>query len=268
MSELMDWLFDKTPSDEDAAPPLPPELRGDQNDGQIDEDLEPPAESYELERVRVAIDYVDSRNKKSRRRVTLLKVQRGPTAPILAATCHERRAFRHFRTDRIADVIDTETGEIFECDLFFRDVMKIDLARLQPNVEVLTATKQARGIRDELRAPLSILVALARSDEDFHPDELDAICRYVEEDAKDMFTPTHPGEIDTIVPLREVIRNMRPSRQALHGYLDTLSGSKWSNERVRRFLSAIKQVVLADGNFVTQEAELLDELGVEYDLLD
>lgn len=264
MSSLMDWLFEKTPAVEDAPPPSR-HINGQALFSDEEEWLEPPADEYDLEEVYSIIDYVDSRGQPTRRRITMRNLSRGPHAPILKAVCHERRAVRAFRTDRIECFID-ENGEVITCTDFFRNIMQIDLAVLtskQPKENIPTALSAAREIRDNLRAPLSILVAIARSDEDFRRVEVDAICEFVGKVAPRVYEPAYPGGIPTLERLREMIGRMRPSRQSLDGYIEICETRCAGDEAFREeFEAALHDVLWADGVEHPAEKSLLRELGI------
>ena len=266
MSALTDWLFEKTPGIADDAPAIPAHLmKSGHLPSEDDEWLEPPADSYDLEEVYTLIDYRDAKGQPSRRRITMRKLSRGPNAPILSAICHERHAIRAFRTDRIEGFIE-DTGEVIECSTFFREIMSIDLSVLTPtrpqNVAAPdTALSLARGFRSELRAPLSILVAFARSDENFQPEELNAICRFVETVAPNVHDAAHPGEAPTMSELRPMIRRMRPSRESLHGYMAEVRAIMASEFFRNAFEEALNDVVWADGKITPGEERLLASLG-------
>lgn len=257
MSALTDWLFEKTPDETDDAPPLPPHLGGPPPNPKIDDDfIEPPAESYELEEVFTVIDYADAGGNRSRRRITMRRVARGKHAPILTAICHERRAVRHFRCDRIEGFIDDD-GVVVDCGDFFRATMMIDLSYLAPRA-VRTSLLEARKIRDRLRSPLSVLVALGRSDDQFRPEELDEICRFVEGEVETISDPTHPGDVDVMTELRPIIQRMRPSRSAIDGYLtEVFARAEIDPDFRARFEGALEDVLLADGIIAEGEVVFL-----------
>lgn len=58
------------------------------------------------------IAYRDAQGRASERRVTVRAIHGNPPH-ILLCFCHERRAFRHFRFDRIIEAVHPETGEVF-----------------------------------------------------------------------------------------------------------------------------------------------------------
>lgn len=259
---MLHWLYEKTPSDTDAPPPLPAAI-APRPDAPDDAELAllPPAEKYELEPVYTVIDYCDASGNETRRRITLRSLARGGAAPILTAVCHERRAVRHFRTDRIEAFIE-DTGEASDCATFFREVLLIDLVELAAS-DGVEAQAEARRIRDKLRAPLSILVAVARSDERFLDAELDAIVQWLHDDAALLMDEPPTDMRGAAMPLRDIVRKMRPSREALRNYLFYMqTESRYDSARMHRFLRALVEVVAADGVYHADEAEMLNELGI------
>ncbi|WP_417741481.1 TerB family tellurite resistance protein [Salipiger sp.] len=261
---LLFWLSSRAPDLE--TPPEPIRTQADiaptpLTDLPDDEDHDVADETDEiaLDELFCIIDYRAENGETSRRRITLLKVAPGPNAPILSAVCHERRAFRQFRCDRIACFIEPD-GEVIECSNFFQNHLAIDLASLSPSKADL-ATPVAREIREHLRPALSILVTAATSDGEFHAEELDSICQYIEGE----LMLSHRCErfreavtIDVLDQLTKIVSRMRPQRSSIPGYLSKILD--YEREDLSRFGKALEHVVVADGVFNTDEKEFLEEL--------
>ncbi len=125
----------------DDAPPPPPDIRvavqadddpedipGEQA---IEESRSDPPDLPDVAGINFAIDYLDSRGRASTRRVTLHRFRMtSKGALLLYARCHERRAERSFRVDRIQSVIDLD-GEVRDCGPFFSEALDIDLDELR-----------------------------------------------------------------------------------------------------------------------------------------
>ncbi|MBN67296.1 MAG: hypothetical protein CMM94_07015 [Rickettsiales bacterium] len=63
----------------------------------------------------VGIHYVDSKGKESERRIRIHTLCEQPDGDILMKChCYERNASRSFKLSRIRQIIDLQTGEIFE----------------------------------------------------------------------------------------------------------------------------------------------------------
>lgn len=104
------------------------------------------------------IEYRDASGGLSARRVTVKQVI-GIPPHMLLCYCHERRAPRHFRVDRIATIAHPETGEV------------LPLADLLP---ALSASGLA-AIPMELKRAINALVFLMRCDGYEHPAEWEAV---------------------------------------------------------------------------------------------
>ena len=110
------------------------------------------------------LHYVNAKQEVSRRRVTVRKITQGGGAFYLNAYCHERKAPRNFRVDRIVELIDVATGEVLTGaeaeELLQRLPFQPERSNHEPTRELL---------RDE-RSALQVLVFLARADDHLHPD--------------------------------------------------------------------------------------------------
>jgi tellurite resistance protein len=261
---LLAWLTTRAPDIDTPPPPrftaINVDLGGltEAEDNEIAPDSDP-IDVYELDEMLCMIDYCSASGETSRRRITLRKIARGPHAPILSAICHERRAFRQFRCDRIECFIEPD-GEVVSCKDFFRDRVLVDLDLFAPNSATL-AIPLARQIRDTLRAPLSLLVTAAHSDGEFHPEELDAICQYIE---AEIFSSERCANlsgdvtIEVLDQMTDLVRHMRPQRESIDGYLRKVLD--FAPEDVMRFSRALEHVVVADGRFHRDERDFLEEL--------
>lgn len=216
-------------------------------------------DTVQLGDLHVAIEYRDADGQRSTRNITMQEVGRGPNAPVIKAICHTRRAVRHFRTDRIINVV-TSDGEVLTADHFFRNVLRIDLSNLAAGVQE-DSLKTARALRDFLRPALSILVVAARTDDEFHPAELAAIMDYVRAEVPflleyEKFTkPVGQAELNLIETL---IRTMRPQESSVRSYLSAVMSQR--EERFLRFRAALLAVVRADGIVRLPEEVFLDDL--------
>jgi len=276
---ILNWLLGKAPDFDTPMPPPPnvvskPHISApppDIPDVEETEELEQPDERgvIDLEPVYCVIDYCDAQGQQSRRRITLLKLRRGPNAPMLLAVCHERKAQRTFRCDRIECFI-TDDGETIEADKFFQEVLFVDLTDLRPAETPKPAPisdaftekmKTIRSLRSWLRPQLSILVTAARCDDEFHPAELDVICCYLEEEVN---TPPIAGALGRrITPeilnyMTTIIAKMRPQRKSLPLHLQDIA--ELQAPQLERLTNALRDLILADGRIVAEETLLISEL--------
>ncbi|WPY93184.1 hypothetical protein T8T21_08590 [Limimaricola variabilis] len=260
MQTILEWLEGRSP-DIDTPPAFPDNLLNVHGLTSTDSaDMHEVAdEAVELEPVFAVIDYCDATGAKTRRRITMRSLSRGPNAPILRAICHERRALRAFRCDRIQCFVD-EDGVVTECHGFFREIMGIDLGGLAPAVDP-QALNLARRARDRLRPMLSVLVAAARSDGHLHPEELDAILRYAETEAlrlEDEGEFDGPITLEVLDQLARLLVHMAPQRSSIENYYERtrdLSGAAEIN-----FERALREVILADGQIAAGEVAFAEEL--------
>ena len=256
MSDAIEMIFERTPSETDSAP-FPPAMKNAAFPLPTDDDLEcEPDGSVEVEAIFTMIDYRDAVGNETRRRITLRGIAAGPSAPILSAICHERRAIRHFRTDRIIDFIEPD-GECLSCEDFFKRVLDIDLNELTPS----PSSQEARRVRDFLRAPLSVLVAAAQSDGKLDIREIDAIQSFAENEAIQLF---REGRLDVFLSLsstdylRQLIEKMRPLQSSIKGYVRSILD--YDCDRRIRFERALHKVINADDQLSNEEVGFLADV--------
>lgn len=128
-----------------------------------------------IEGVACAISYTDSGGRVSERTITCKRLDRKGGTAYLYAWCHVREQVRQFRTDRIREVYDIESGEVIAPHHFFARFSGSDGAS-PTNLWGLSVAHRA-----DLLAGLNILTFIARCDRDFHADELEAVANYVDD---------------------------------------------------------------------------------------
>lgn len=285
---IFDWLFTRTPADN--SPGLPyPESVDRIDDADFDEselieaildeiDVEEEMIEHEplrsetrpkrrsslqvieeLEPVYTIIDYRDAKGHKTRRRITMQTLKVGTNGPLLQAICHERNSVRTFRCDRIEGFIEDD-GEVISCPTFFMETMWLDLNNLAPKPsadEPEPSAYQPRQILDRHKPALSVLVAAARSDRDFRPEELGAICTYVENEEIHLH-PEVAVDLECLEKVETTIRRMRPRRGSLSKHISAIS--TMDQQALKRFNKALNAVVAADGAITSEEFDFLQEL--------
>lgn len=153
MPDATDELVKVARSHAIAAEVVPPTFTGFTtrlSDQDADTDDEPDVEGLDPGREAImgatfAIEYTDAAGKETRRRITALQFKDGS----LMARCHERRALRNFRLDRITCVIDRQgviygTEEFFQLIDFPLDHFRGDYIYV-PGLQMLTAVAFADG---------------------------------------------------------------------------------------------------------------------------
>ncbi|MEO5605584.1 MAG: hypothetical protein ABIR02_08230 [Novosphingobium sp.] len=113
------------------------------------------------------IAYVDAKGARSERRITARQLSGEPPRLLLLAFCHERKAMRSFRFDRIVEAVCAETGEVY----------------LAAKLLEALAGEGLAPIPHRLRRAVNVLVFLMRCDGHAHPAEWaaidDALARYM-----------------------------------------------------------------------------------------
>ncbi len=260
---LIEWLFTAAPEEtalvNRAAPPAS-ETHAPLTETDDGPDLVPVPNddpSREIEEVFCIIDYTDAKGQTTRRRITMRAIEATAHGTCIRAICHERRAIRRFRLDRIDGVIDGD-GVVHDATTFLTNEIEIDPALLGADRD--NATSVARTIRDRLRPALSILVIASECDGEMHPEELDVICIYVEDELHDLAAhdPALSPSIETLDALTRLARRMRPTREALPGYLRSVLDM--DTARKARFFDALGRLILADGRLAIEEIELAAEI--------
>jgi WYL domain len=233
--------------------------------GSGDNDKDPNEADTELENIYCILDYKDAAGHKTRRRVTLLKYREGQNADYVSAVCHERKALRSFRVDRIESVI-TYDGEVFDPRVFFAEMLGLRFRAEMATAPAVSARvpvsrSSARELRDHLRAPLSILVGAAIADGEIHLEEVDRIQQYAE---REIFLLVREGYIapapslELIQELSRMISVLRPQDRSLMGYIDQVC--RWNEDRLDRLMRAIAEVIAADEKIVFQESAFAEEV--------
>ncbi len=279
---FFNWLLQRTPGVADDAPQIirsgspvqtsPGDFLERLDAADTDATAPMPAEEaavfgkLELENIFCILEYVDSKGNETRRRVTMLSLQQGPYAPVIHAICHERKAFRHFRVDRIESIISPD-GEVLDPAEFFRDTYGISLADLSNSrvagvqTGIAGSIVAARQFRDQLRAPLSVLVCASMVDGQVHPEETDRIQGYAE---TEILALHRAGKITTVPSteildeLGKLIRVMRPQKSSLPNYIATIC--EWPEERVLRLARYLGNVIAADGKILDEEILFVEEM--------
>lgn len=277
---LFDWLFSRARAADDP-PPMPERIefaRDHVQHAQIaqaprqDELVETPpptpqmatldshttqAQIVAVDPAIFVIDYVDGEGTASRRRIKLLGVTNYTKPPWINAICFERRKVRTFRLDRIQHIISLNDGMIHDPTEYLVKIAGIppDLLGKPDNLPLA----HARLIRDKMRAPLSILALAALEDGTLHPKELDAIMTYADKElnflVREGWVEKGNKQMEMVI-LRDMVANMRPSREDLQAYVKTIR--EWgSDRRIKHLTDALLKVAHADGQFTLEERNFL-----------
>lgn len=279
---ILSWLWQRTPSEctlVEIAFEEPPEffvevepVEDEQNEvaeTELRQTSQPPVEHrrFDLEPIFVVIDYCDAAGNRSRRRITTRWIEKRGDVSYIGATCHERRAHRLFRMDRVEGVINDD-GVVVEARCFFEDAISGDpgyeierTVATSQKITVGESTSHYTLLRRELKPALVVLVAAARVDDVLHSEEIDRIMLFTETEAEclvqDGAVMTLPG-LEGFDKLGRLVHRIRPIQSDLDEALGVIA--EWPEQRLQRLIQGIAGVVQADGVIVSSEFDFLNEL--------
>lgn len=205
------------------------------------------------------IEYVDSKGQPSARRITVFDIISGAAGvPFLRARCHERKATRQFRIDRITCCIDY-SGEIYD------DVP----AFLSENFGIAASLASARAddqISEEwdsvistIRADATLLSAMAKADGEFSESELLIIVDHLAGRVEKRVKFLSPREIKA---LSAYVRRLRPSVEAISRAVNSITDE--GPRRIEQVLRAKVDVMDADGHRHEEEIIFLNRIANEF----
>lgn len=221
----------------------------------------------DLEDIYCMIEYTDSAERWSRRRVNFRCAYQAKGNWIIQALCHERKALRTFRADRLKCVIDL-AGEIYKPENFFVPLGLPSIAFDKKPEKKRDHTQKTKGadslsqkapgvlqrsiVRDEVR----ILAALSRSDGKMEPSEVNAIVDFILNECD--IAGISYTESD-ILAIRQYTLNLRPTsdkveESAAYVFADARSGDVRRSARFRR---AVRTVIDADNAIDAKEFEFI-----------
>jgi len=279
---VLSWLRQRTPSQTAiveitfAPPPdffVSVDLSEDQRNEIHEADFEQAAQPvekatrYDLEPLFLVIDYRDASGNCSRRRVTTRWIEKRGDVSYVGATCHERRAHRLFRMDRIEGVIDDD-GVVEAAIPFFAEVIAGDtgyeVEKLGNNPQKGVSSPSASPytlLRRELKPAIVVLAAAARVDNLLHPEETDRIMLFTETEAECLAQEgiiTELPDLDAFDKLGRLVCRMRPTQKELDEALNVVA--HWPEARLQRLIQSISGVIQADRVIVPSEFEFLREM--------
>lgn len=204
--------------------------------------------------VLLAIHYRDAQGQETNRRIECHKFRVHANSVTLAAYCYERDAERTFRVDRIAQIIDLNTGEVFEDAM----VYLTRFANCAALPDGLLAGKRAspgqRRAMTKSRDGIRILVFLARCDGEYHSKERAAIADYIR---------ARCGELEyDIDALLDYADHQYPDEELYFSTLDEIEveAELDGDDHLRLLLSAVVAVIEADGKITDEEFEFASEI--------
>lgn len=194
----------------------------------------PPASARDLVPEALRISYQDRHGEISHRTVTVKKVWDSEGEIYLRARCHLRNAWRTFLGDGILEMVDPATGQVFEPPGAY-------LRRMAGPPE-----KSAEVVA-WLRAPLTVLVYMARAHGRFSAAERDAILAYVAPRQRGL--PVEPGA------LRDRIGRIYPDRDDVEQAMPQIA--RMEPPELAALYGAAVTVMMADGHAAPEEEAFL-----------
>lgn len=192
----------------------------------------------------IGLRYVDANGAVSQRRITVHSVGRSGTGSLfINAWCHERRAARRFRADRVDSIIELATGEIIDHP---DRVIERFATLCDEAAPVDNAVDQVMRLA---RDGLNILVFLARCDGQFHSSESDVISHYLLDVAFDI---NFDGDAVMVT-----VGRMHPDPYCYRQSVARLGRGPGDLERVAKFAA---RLIDADGAISDEEFEFGQEL--------
>ena len=188
----------------------------------------------------IGIHYVDAKGKKSERRIRIKTLHEQSDGDILMKChCFERGSARSFKFSRVKQIIDLQTGEVFNPLQFFKETFE-----LAPTIEKKDETKEALK---QSRKALHIFVFVARCDGVYDEDEKALVLEYVEDSCSHL-------KFDSKKVIR-FINSLDPDEDTFFDAVDYLKSTN-DNEQ-KRILSYIRRIVDSDGVIEKSEFNLL-----------
>jgi hypothetical protein len=194
------------------------------------------------------IEYCDAAGATSRRAITIRSFRSGQPG-YMNALCHERRAFRCFRLDRVLAVFDRH-GEVFEPaeSYFSQRFGLIGFGLFSPGME--TEAEVNKRILNMVRPGLYCLSALAGADRFLHVEEVEALLQFCDHRCDAAGIRLDDSHVDMLS--RHIERFLVPDAKALTNAAIQLAGSS----ALPLFYRYARQVLEADGDIDLAESEM------------
>lgn len=214
------------------------------------------------------IEYVDSQGATSTRRVTVWALGEGAGGiPVLDGFCHERKAERRFRVDRIKACIDYDGTVHSDVPAFLADTFGMDLARARAIAGTVVGAAMADDgdaesdwprIRALIKPHATLLSALSISDGAMSDREIAIAvehCATLSEISDDDFAAAH------IPKIQAYIRRLRPTQDSLLAACHEIAKS--GPAEITDLLIAALALIDVDGVRDPEEIAMIDKLSME-----
>lgn len=238
--------------------PLPPIVRGSvlsEDDDSYDRDTE--TLGY-AEGQSFIIEYCDSKGHRSLRRITVYSLVAGAGGvPCLIARCHERKATRQFRIDRVASCSDFDGVIYDDVQAFFVENFGMSAQAAATGMDKAGEERWGR-ILDSVRSDAVILACISRADGSVDPREVEVIQRHiglVAERAEGMLLDTE------LLALDRYVKRLRPAEAAIVRAIDQLRSRGAAH--IQRLVRSCVDVMDVDGRRHAAEMSAINSLSQE-----
>jgi hypothetical protein len=185
------------------------------------------------------IVYRDTKGNVSERTVTLRWIEFRQDHLLLHCTCHLRQMQRSFRADRIVEVYDITTGEVFDDPITFFQTHPILAPEHPEDISIKTCKYE-----------LTILTTVGAADGLFDPDEQDQVLIHVYDRCIDL--PLSEEK------LRRKLALFAPDEVVFWGALKQMSQFRKGDPRL--LLRTLRRLVDADGRLAPEEVAFVSEI--------
>lgn len=192
------------------------------------------------------LSYTDARGRSSVRRVTVRRVTYKNGEAWLGCYCHERKAHRTFRVDRIVELVDLESGEVIEDTVEMFKALAGDETALPDPVRI-----HAVGIMRSQARLINLLVYFARADGRFSAVERHLIVEFLS-------ALGNAPSPDEKAILDQLIARVFPDDEDFETSLNWLDDMQ--RDDARAIIELVEHLIKVDGKIHPDEADLLEDL--------
>ena len=202
----------------------------------------------------VIMKYRDGAGVVSSRRITVYRVDETH----IRSWCHESDSFQTFLKDQVVSLADLDGEEFDNLEEILPVILNkdFDIVDRQCNETTVPNQDQSQLKRHMILPEIILLRALARVDGRADKSENRIIVDYL---------TTRLGEMDTELSTHEKesadrwIKRIYPEEFEIEAAVPRLN--KLSKEGLKKFLSAAKNIITADGKIMMEEVELYETIG-------
>jgi hypothetical protein len=203
------------------------------------------------------IKYKDAAESVSVRRISVSGLSRKYGYLYLSCYCHERRAPRSFRVDRIIDAWDSSTGEIINIPAWAEEIASA--ARTEVKDEPVASVGNTKEPKEGARTPygrcadgLRVLRFLATVDKHEHRDEMRAIEDYMRVMCDGTAVGLPPVSVDTATQAKWISRQNPTPASFLTSARKVFAES---SAHAALVVDCALRVIEADGAITPEEGE-------------